>query len=804
MNRRTSIETRPPSPTSALCGALALALPLALGMIPPAAAAQAAPMQITIAQQPLSAALLRLAEQTSLQIFFTPDVVSGVQAPAVDGRLTPEQALRALLQGTGIRYTREGNNVTLRREDTVAVLAPVTVTARAETADDAIDGYVARRSRAGTKTDTPILETPQSISVVTHDALENQGTLNVANGLRYTAGVGAAAYSNGDGNAFDVFTMRGFVISNSGLLLDGLRLHYNVLDAPTEVYGLERVEVLKGPSSTLYGQSGPSGVVNLISKRPSAESHHEIAVTGGSFDRRQIATDHTGALNEDGTLSYRLTGLFRESDTYIDDNRDDRIFIAPALAWQPSAATRFTLLTSYQKSKNSQYMGLPYSGTVRDNPLGRVNRHTNLGDPDYNYWNTTSKSAGYIFEHSFNDTLTLRQSARYNRSTLQYGYLFPAIATLDLPDNRTVPRQGIRRHDETDTLAVDTNLTGRWNALGGEHTTLVGVDYARSHSSTMNYRGAVAATDLYEPVRGIANLPPTLALRNSDRVRYEQVGLYAQQQSKFLDQWVVTLGGRQDWAENKALSRVSGVRADQRDDAFTGRMGLTYLAPHGIAPYVSFAKSFEPVSGTRYDGTPFVPTEGKQYEVGVKWQPPGSNTLVTLAAYDLRQQNVLTSDPDQINHPGGRVQTGEIRSKGIELEAATDLTRSLRMRAALTFNDSEITRSNVAGEVGRRPPDTPSRMASLWLDYKLPENMVRGLTVGGGVRYVGGTYDGPNAVKTAGYTVYDAMLGYEIERWKFTLNVLNVFDKTYLSSCYAYACYYGQPRTAMLTARYAW
>ncbi|WP_186332257.1 TonB-dependent siderophore receptor [Bordetella genomosp. 13] len=685
----------------------------------------------------------------------------------------------------------------------VTQLPAVTVTGEAapQTATGPVDGYLAERSATGTKTDTPILETPQSISVVTKDAMQSQGTLNLANAVRYTAGMNSAAYANGDGNAFDAFTMRGFVVSNSGVLLNGMRLRYNILDAPTDPYALERIDILKGPSSVLYGQSGPSGVINLVSKRPSAESRHEIEVQGGSYDRRQIATDHTGALNQDGTLSYRLTGLFRESNTYIDHNGDDRVFIAPALKWQPSAATSFTLLANYYKNKTDAYSGLPYYGAVKKSPLGEPSVHTNLGDPNYNYWNSYSKSIGYIFEHKFNDALEVRQSARYGEYSLYYGYLFPAASGDPLPGNRIVNRQAIRRHDETDTLTVDNNVTGRWRALGGEHTTLVGLDYSRNHSDTMNFRGAATPTDLYDPVYGPANVPSNLALRNSDVVRFEQVGVYAQQQSKFLDRFVVTLGGRQDWSENKAYSRVTRVSTKQNDDKFTGRVGLTYLAPYGIAPYVSYAQSFEPLGGSDASGSPFKPTEGEQYEVGVKWQPENSRTLVTLAAYHLTQQNVLTTDP--VNR-GFQVQTGEIRSKGVELEATTEVVRNLRVRGALTFNSSEITKSNVPGQVGFRPADTPMRMASLWVDYKLPPSVLGGLLVGAGARYMDGTYDVQNSVKTSGYTVYDAMLGYEIQSWRFALNVQNVFDKKFLSSCNNFTCYYGQPRTAMLTARYSW
>ncbi|VCU70070.1 Ferrichrome-iron receptor precursor [Pigmentiphaga humi] len=783
-----------------------LALALAVG-IPAHAADVAGPASINIASQPLGQALNQLARQTRLELMVQPELVAGRTAPSVAGTFTAQQALERLLAGSGLVGEIDGNIVTITRgaaADTT-MLAPVTVVgqAEAETATSPVDGYVARRSLVGTKTDTPIIETPQSISVVTRDALDAQGTLNVGTALRYTAGVGPAAYSNGDGNAYDAITLRGFVVSNAGLLRDGMRLNYNILDAPNEAYGLDRVEILKGPASVVFGQSGPSGVVNLVSKRPQPEARHEIEAQLGSYDRRQLATDHTGALNDDGTLYYRLTGLVRESDSYVDFNRDDRAYIAPALTWQPSAQTRFTLLTHYQRSKSAYYGGLPYSGTIRANPLGSPSVHANLGEPDFNYWDTTSKSAGYLAEHTFDNGWQLRQSLRYSESSLRYGYVFPVAVAAD---NRTVSRQAVRRSDESTTWVADTNLQRKWQAFGGEHTTLLGVDYGRSHFSTWNYRGAVSPIDMFDPVYGGLNgQAPALALRNHDDVRAQQVGVYAQQQSRFMDRWVVTVGGRQDWARSTTTSHVAGTVAKKNDHAFSGRLGLTYLAPGGIAPYVSYAESFEPLTGTYYDGTPFKPTEGRQYEAGIKYQPEGSRTLVTLAVYDLVQRNVSTRDPDQVNHPGGLVQTGEIRSKGIELEAAGEIARNLRLRAALTLNDAKVTQSNNPVEIGRRPADTPRRMASLWLDYRLADTALSGLVIGGGARYVGSSFDAANSAQVPGRTLYDLMLGYELARWKFTFNVINVFDKRYLTSCYAStACLYGPPRTAMLTARYAW
>lgn len=667
-----------------------------------------------------------------------------------------------------------------------------TLVVTAEESSKKNQGYVVTTTTTGTKTDTPVLEIPQSVSVVTREEIEVQGTTNLTNALRYTAGIGSSGYDSDEGNLYDAFTMRGFLVSDNALLQDGTRLNPNVLGGSSEPYGLERIEVLKGPSAGLYGNSGPGGVINLISKKPTEKPLHEIGFTYGSYDRRQLTTDHSGPLNDSGTLLYRLTGLARKSGTFVDYGKDDRIFVAPALTWKPSDQTSLTLLTHYQKNKATDYVGATMGTDQFGNP-----RHRYLGEPDLNYWNTTNKSVGYIFEHLFNDTWQFTQSLRYSRSSMDFGYVFLDLWGDPPVDPSTINRVPNLRHDEYSNMTVDSNVQANWSAVGGTHITLAGLDYGRSTVDRTGRDGVASPLNIYHPVYG---LPVTVNNKpwRRDYATLRQLGIYLQQQSTFADHWIVTIGGRHDRVYYHFDDINRPVRSYGRNDnAFTGRAGLNYLFDNGIAPYVSYATSFEPVTrGTTWSGKPFKPTTGRQYEIGLKYQPPETSALFTAALYDLRQQNVSTSDP---MHPREYVQTGAIRARGLELEGKGEIVSGTQIRGSVTLTNAEIIKSNDQAELGRRMPDMPRSMATLWVDQRfLPE-----LMAGVGVRYASGTYNASNQYKTGGRTVFDAMASYQLDKWRFTLNVSNLLDKKYISACDD-MCWYGAPRSAMLTTSYVW
>lgn len=670
-----------------------------------------------------------------------------------------------------------------------------------QSATGPVIGYAANRAATGTKTDTPLNEIPQSISVVTADQLTDTGARTLQDALGYVAGVSAEQGSYG-ALSTESFMMRGFEVQpySGGILRDGMKYQPNVYNGAQETYGLERVEVLKGASSLLYGTGAPGGVINTVTKRPSADMLKELSVTVGSDRRRQLAADYGGALDDAGAWSYRLTGLVRNGDSVADFGYNDRTYLAPALTWRPSAATSLTVLSSYQHSKVTDNANLPIRGTLQDNPNGKLPIERYLGEPGLNYFDNTQKNIGYVFSHAFSDDVTLNQGVRYFRSDLDYKY-YQILGVND--DLRTVRRRHRAFKDNTNALTADTNLA--WKIRSGDisHTVLVGIDYLSQHHDSDRANTALAPIDAYNPVYGA----PLGAVTQTDmwRLRQYGTGLYLQDQVKFGQQWVLLLGGRHDRTRQVQADLLVGPeKVTQKDNANTGRAGLVYLAANGVAPYISFSQSFAPEQGFSRNGDQFKPTRGEQYEAGVRYQPANSSLLLTGALYQLTQTNVQTPDP--VDPDNYSIQTGEVRSRGVELEAKGSPVRNLELVAAYAYTDAKTTRSNVPEEIGMRQISVARNTASLWLHYRLADLGAAPLQVGGGVRYVGarpgniyGVPDEP------AYTLLDAVLSYDHGHWRYALNANNLADKRYVPGpCYGRGCTYGTPRTVALSASYRW
>ncbi|RST53044.1 TonB-dependent siderophore receptor [Variovorax sp. MHTC-1] len=781
---------------------------LATWSIPSAAQAAApAPAQVfdlQVPSQPLASALNELSRQTGAQVFAGADLLAGVSSRAVSGRLTVEQALAAMLAETRLEATRTtSGGFAIRRASEAATGATlqeirVTATADRESATGPVAGYVAKRSATGTKTDTPIIETPQSISVVTADQMQVQKAQSLQDALGYTAGV-ASQVVNANPLTSDSLLLRGFesVPESGNFYRDGMRYMTTIFGGKQEPYGLERLEVIKGASSVLYGAVAPGGLINSVSKRPTLTPLRELNLEYGSFNRKQASADFGGALDENGVWSYRLTALVRDSDTPVDYTRDDRVYIAPALTWRPSAATSLTLLANYQRMRTSSSGALPAEGTLLPNPYGKLPRDRFLGEPSRNDFNNDTTSVGWQFDHAFSDTLKLHHGFRYLKSDLfnQYDLGFEPT------DHRTRSRLGWTFDDRATVATTDTHLEYTLGTGAVRHTILAGFDYSRDTYDSDRRLDLLAPIDIFLPVYGKA---PLAFIRDENpRRENERFGVYVQDQMKITDRWVLLLGGRQDWVRSKEKDLSQDPIGDNRkDDAFTGRAGVVYLADNGLAPYASFSQSFEPVSGSDRAGSRFKPTTGEQYEFGIRYQPKDSNMLLSAAVYDLRRQNVITVDPiDNRNS----VQTGEVRSRGLELEAKASLTRNLNLIAAYSYTDARVTQSNTPEELGTRFR-APYHLFSLWADYGLGEFGLPGWRIGGGVRHSSdnpGYYNGGKA--TPGFTLVDLRLSYERGPMSYALNIKNLSDKTYISGeCYFYGCRYGDPRTVTATVSYRW
>lgn len=775
---------------------------------------------------PLGRTLAAFAADNRMALSFEPLLTDGLRSPPLSGRYTPREALDRLLAGSGLQVVpRTDGTLSLSRrtaeiqgaaigDSSGRTLSAVTVTARAdqESGWGPAKGIVAKQSATATKTDTPILEIPQTINVVTSEEISSRGAISITQALRYTAGVNTNGFTDANMIA-DEITSRGF--SPAPLYLDGAYLPYaGSLGGSLQIepYSLERVEVLKGPASVLYGQNQPGGIVNMVTKKPSEDAVREVRVGVGSYGRVEGALDIGGALNEDKTLSYRLLALANTGDQQIDYTKSGRTFLAPSISWKPSAATSLTLYAQVQQDDGvPDYQSLPTVGTLYPGPNGqRIHRNFFTGDPAYNDFHRKQYVLGEDFSHRISDSLQVRQSLRFVdvRDDYKGFYLSRFATTSGATDYSRATRTKLDWAQHNNVLSLDNNVEYKTTTGAVSHTLLAGLDYrrfSRKYDGYNNY--AAEAIDLYSPNYGLPTSATALTTRWDNTV--DQTGIYLQDQMKW-DRFVLTVGGRHDWAriDNKDLIANSRTQAD--DKAFTGRIGLTYLADNGVAPYVSYADSFLPIVGTDYDGKPFKPTTGKQIEAGLKYQPPGHNAMVTASVFEIRQQNLTTQDYD---HPEYQVQDGEVRSRGAEVEAKAQFANGLDLVAALSYTDARTTRSNYASSVGKQLVLNAPWAASLWANYRVAGGPLNGLRIGGGVRWNGSKYgDGGNTFRTPAFAVFDAALRYDLglldpslRGVEAALNIQNLFDKTYLSNCnYSFGCYYGKARTVSASATYRW
>jgi len=683
------------------------------------------------------------------------------------------------------------------------------ISVQGESATGPVNGYVARRSSTATKTDAAIMETPQSVTVVTRQQMDDQAAQTVGQALRYTAGVlGETRLSAG---RYDSVFVRGFGGSGSGAgyvgYLDGLRYlrGVNYLVPAYDPWGLERIEVLRGPASVIFGQVKPGGIVNMVSKRPRDVAHGEVQLQTGSYGRAQAAFDIGGPVNADKTLLYRVVGLGRAADTQVDHTREERIFIAPSLTWRPTDATSLTILASYQRDPETGFYGfIPAVGTVLPSRAGRIRSNFFPGEPNFEGYSRNQANLGYEFSHRFNDVFTFRQNVRV--SDMKSNFRTVAVAGIGA-DQKTLSRRATAFDEKAQTATIDNQLQADFATGPLTHKLLLGADAAWTDGwSNGGFPGVVQTLNFTNPIYG--RRPFSLSQKTLTTQTTSQYGVYAQDQIR-LGRLMLLVGGRFDWAESSTRDHAKNAITRQNDTAPTGRVALMYNFDNGFAPYVSYSTSFEPLAGVSYAGQAFKPTEGEQYEAGFKYEAPGSNIFFQAAVYQIRQTNVATTDTA---HPGFQVQTGEIRARGVELEARATVLRNLDLVAAYAYTDAEVTKS--AGvDLNRRPPVVPRHIASLWAHYTFDSGALAGLGLGVGVRYVSkGAGDAGNTFWVPAYTLAEAAISYDfgvarpaLKGWKIQVNAHNLFDKEYISGCYsATGCSFGLRRTVLATLSYKW
>jgi iron complex outermembrane receptor protein len=622
---------------------------------------------------------------------------------------------------------------------------------------------------------------PNSTAVISRKDLDTMGSRKLDQALQYQAGIVSEPF--GSDNKVDWFKIRGF---DASISIDGSPTTPNgFFVGKTEVFGLESVEVLKGANSLVFGAANTGGVVNLITKRPKKERALAVNLETGNRDKLGLGVDFNDTANADGSVYYRLVGQARQEDGMQHETEMKSYYFAPSLTVDFSQQTALTLLTSVQREDGTPTNGfMPGYGSLIDTPYGRIDRRTNLGEPDFDHLKRTQATAGFQLRHDFSKDWTFTQNYKYTRLDLDQQNVFAWSSDND--------RQALRGYSytkgDTRNNFIDNRVSGTVRLDKVTFTPTFGIDYLKSDTEGLNNGfGPAANIDMFAPVYGT----PITVTGTPYEQRLRQLGAYASTQVQVGSAWNFNAGLRHDRAKNTVAQGY-----DVSHNSLNA--GVMYITEFGIAPYFSYSESFRPTVGVDANNNPYVPYEGKQAEVGIKFEPEWlKGGTMTVAYFELEEKNALAADASNVQR-----QIGKRTNHGIELQGDFKILRSTAVKASYTHNDSN---QDVSVTQNVRTPLIPRNQASLWVNQQLPLSGTNGgLAAGLGVRYNGPTVDQVNypGREVPSYTLLDLMLRYDINRqWAVQFNARNLTDKTYLSGCDFY-CYYGGSRTLDLQLQY--
>jgi iron complex outermembrane recepter protein len=706
----------------------------------------------------------------------------------------PDDRVRVAITGTDAPPVAE---VTSNAQG--LVLAVTLGSAGAATEEDTIqvvvtgeqdEDYNPSSATTATRTDTPLQDIPQSIQVVPQELLRDQQVTRLDDALRNVPGA-TQDFNSGPSLTYRI---RGFEALNNNLLRNGQ------VDAGAgelvELSSVERVEVLRGPASVLFGLGNPGGSINIVTKQPLSNPFYAIDATVGSYSFYRGAIDLSGPLNSSETVLYRFNTAYRNSGSFIDFYTSENLNISPVISLALGERTNLTLEGDYIESRDSGFTPfVPVIGSVLSNPNGRIPRDRNVGEPSDEI-NSTLARAGYRLEHELNDTWTLRNSFLFNHRDYNDQRTLPGTLAAD---NRTLSRSYREFEFESISYNLATNVVGEFSTGSIQHQLLFGIDLNSYENLVPSFRSAVAAPlDIFDPIYGRA--PGVLGEEFSNTTITNSLGIYLQDQIDLTDNVIVLLGGRFDAFDQTSEDFSANTETDRSDSAFSPRLGIVYQPIPDISLYASYISSFTPGSGVflfggSLEGT-VEPERGRQYEVGVKADLT-EQLSATLALYDLTRTNVLTEDPD---NPGFQIQTGEQNSQGIELSVTGEILSGWNVYGGYAYTDAQITEDNTFEE-GNRLPNTPEHAFNLWTTYEIQQGDLQGWGVGLGLFFVGdragdleNTYEIPSYLRT------DAAIFYERDRFRAALNLRNLFDIRYFENgSSSTRVNYGQPFTVQGT-----
>lgn len=624
---------------------------------------------------------------------------------------------------------------------------------------------------------------PRSVAVVDRFRIEDRGAINIQDTLNYTPGVTTGPY--GFDSRLDATRVRGI---DPLKFQDGFQALFGFYNnTRADIYTLEQVEVVKGPASVLYGRGALGGIVNSVTKLPQAETRNEIEVQYGSFDRTQIAGDFTGALSSDGKFLYRVVGVYRDSDTQVDHVPDDARVLTPSFTWAPRDGTRLTLLGNFQENHGGQTLQfLPNAGTLL--PGRRIPVNTFIGEPGWDGYDTEQQSYAAFFEHELNDIFAVTANVRYTDGESDYKSHWVAYDGADplIAADGTVNRTIYDSRGASEAFTAYGTGSARFETGSLNHHLTVGFDAQDVTIDGDNYYGFAAGgrINIYEPVYG--NLTPAGPVTDFPASITNQFGLFAQERMTYHN-WTLALGLRYDDVRTHSLGNPA---PNIDDDATTGDIGLIYQAPRGFTPYASYAESFEPLgTAVAFDGTvqQLDPKTGEQFEVGLRYQPLGTQTLFTFSAFNITEKERPLAN-------GVFVTQTNVETRGVEFEVDSRW-RDFRFQGGYSYVDAKDGGDNHLATV-------PDHQATGWVTYEPREGALQNFRSGVGVRYVGTRWDGTDTLSAPAYTLLDFMVGYDFETVRLQLNVTNATDDYYIGTTQGGRAYLGAARNIILSAKY--
>ena len=646
-----------------------------------------------------------------------------------------------------------------------------------------------------TKTDTPLRDIPASVQVIPQQVIEDQQPRNLIGILR-NAGV---VQNNFSSRIEDTFSIRGFTARN--VYRNGVRDRFADVGAfSSSLTNIDRVEVVRGPNSVIYGQVNPGGIINIVTKKPLSQPYYALEVRRGGYELFQPSLDLSSPLTKDGSLSYRLNTSYRTAQDFTDFSNEKRFYVSPVINWRIGKNTNLTFDSEYEDIQQSPGASSEQiaSATILPNPNGKIPINRSLGEPT-DFFNRQLSRYNYNLEHRFNDNWSISNSFQAAFLTLESRDT--VVSSLLEADNRTVERTQFTysKPTEFEAYTLDTHVVGDFNTGSIKHKLLAGFDLFRQTRRSGIVRTAAAPLDVFNPVYG-QPLGDTLG-RIDIYYRDDALGFYLQDQVTLANNLKLLLGGRYDLVENESADRIASTTSVQSDSAFSPRVGIVYQPIAPVSLYASYSRSFEQVTGAAQDNTLFKPQLGTQYEVGVKTDLFDNKLSATLALYDLTLTNILTSDPTNLDYS---VQTGEQRSRGVELSVTGEILPGWNVIGFYGYTDARISKDNDI-PVGNRVEGVPEHVASLWTTYTFLTGSLKGFGGGIGFNYVGDNKpDNLNTYTIPSYFLTDAALYYRNNNLSIGLNLNNIFNVRYYEASFDYLqrIIPGRPYTAELSVKW--